>query len=115
MRAGRAAHALFTRQELASDGYRVGCLAWLDCTAEGEDDVIIPGGDEIKEATLLFMRNSTAVALSTTVASIETRIRALVEGQAVQGKKLPHVFPVFSPSVDGSDYVWMDKCGAMLN
>ena len=102
VRAGRAAHALFTRQELASDGYRVGCLAWLDCTAEGEDDVIIPGGDEIKEATLLFMRNSTAVALSTTVASIETRIRALVEGQAVQGKKLPHVFPVFSPSVDGS-------------
>ena len=97
-RTGRAAHAMFTRRELATDGYGVGCLAWLDCSAEGEEEVILPGGDEVKEATLRFMRDSTSGALSTTVLSLETRMRALMAGKAAPCKNLQHVFPEFSQS-----------------
>ena len=102
IKAGRAAHALFTRQELANDGYGMAVIPWLDCTAEGEEDVILPDGDEVKEATLRLMRKSTAAALSTTVASIEVRMRTLLEGKAGPLKNPPHVFPEFSPSVNGA-------------
>ena len=77
-------------------------IPWLDCTAEGEEDVILPDGDEVKEATLRLMRKSTAAALSTTVASIEVRMRTLLEGKAGPLKNPPHVFPEFSPSVNGA-------------
>ena len=52
--AGRAAHAVFSRQELPSDGYGLGVLPWLDCSAEG-DDAIMPSSDEIKEATTIYI------------------------------------------------------------
>ena len=103
IKSGRAAHALFTRQELAKDKYGVGVLPWLDCTAEGEDDVVMPDGDEVKEAMMLFMRMSTSIALSTTVGSLEVRMRSLLEGKAGPLKNSPHVFPKFTPSVDGTD------------
>ena len=102
VRAGRAAHALFTRRELANDGFGIGVIPWLECSAEGAEDVILPDGDEVKEATLRFMRKSTAAALSTTVASIETRMRALAAGKQGPLKNPEHVFPEFSPSVDGA-------------
>ena len=98
VKAGRAGHALFSRQELANDGYGVGVLPWLDCTAEGEDDVILPEADEVKEATIRFLRDSTAAALSTTVASMEVRVRALLDGKGAPLRNPPHVFPEFSPS-----------------
>ena len=98
IKSGRAAHALFTRQELPNDGYGVGVLAWLDCTAEGEEDVILPEGDEVKEATIMMMRKSTVAALSTTVASLEVRMRSLVEGKAGPLRNPPHVFPEFTTS-----------------
>ena len=102
VKAGRAAHALFTRRELANDGYGMGVLPWLECSAEGVEDVTLPDGDEVKEATLCMLRKSTAAALSTTVASLETRMRSLLAGKAGPLKNPPHVFPEFSPSVDGA-------------
>ena len=89
----RAAHALFTRQESTKDEYGVGVHPWLDCTSEGEDDVILPEGDEVKEASLLFTRKSTQIALSTTVGSLEVRMRALLEGKAGPLKKLSSRLP----------------------
>lgn len=102
VKAGRAGHALFSRQELPNDGYGIGVLPWLDCTAEGEDEVILPEGDDVKEATIRFLRESTAAALSTTVASLEVRVRALVEGKGAPIRNPPHVFPEFSPSEGGA-------------
>ena len=102
VKAGRAAHALFTRQELANDGYGLACLPWLECSAEGEDEAIMPEGDEVKEAMLKLMKKSTAAALSTTVKSLEVRVRALLEGKAAPLKNSPLVFPDFSPSVGGA-------------
>ena len=99
---GRAVHALFTRRELPKDGFGIAVIPWLDCTAEGEEEVIMPEGDEVKEATISLMRKSTASALSTTVASMEARIRALLEGKGAPLKHPPHVFPEFAPSADGS-------------
>ena len=99
---GRAAYALFTRQELVKDGYGVGVIPWLDCTAEGEDEVILPDGDEVKEATMRFMRKSTSAALSTTVGSLEVRMRSLLEGRLAPLKNPPQVFPEFVPSVGGA-------------
>ena len=104
-KSGRAAHALFTRKELPKDEYGVGVLAWLDCSAEGEDDVILPDGDEVKEATLRLMRMSTAAALSTMAANLEVRMRTLLEGKARPLSNPPHVFPEFSPSADGAAQV----------
>ena len=94
---GRAAHALFTRQELTKDEYGVGVHPWLDCTSEGEDDVILPEGDEVKEATLLFMRNSTSIALSTTVGSMEVRMTSLLEGKAGPLQNSPSRLPGIHP------------------
>ena len=104
-KSGRAAHALFTRKELPKDDYGVGVLAWLDCSAEGEEDVILPDGDEVKEATLMLMRRSTAAALSTMAANLEVRMKALVEGKARPLSNPPHVFPEFAPSADGAAQV----------
>ena len=103
VKTGRAAHALFTRRELANNGYGVAVLAWLDCSAEGLDDVVLPDGDELKEATLRMMRQSTAQARSTTVGSLETRMRSLLAGKAGPLQNPPHVFPEFAPSADGAD------------
>ena len=97
----KAALALFTRQELAEDGYGIAVIPWLDCSAEGEEDVVLPSGDEVKEATMLFMRKSTALVAATTIASLETRMRNLLAGKAAPAKNPPHVFPTFSPSTDG--------------
>ena len=82
---------------MTKDEHGVGILPWLDCAAEGDDDVILPDCDEMKEATLLFMRKSTSIALSTTVGSLEVRMRSLPL------KNSPHVIPEFTPSVDGTD------------
>ena len=65
-KAGRAAHALFSRQEQIGDGYGFGVLPWLDITAEGEEDAICPDPDTLKEAVLRFMRSSTTTATATT-------------------------------------------------
>ena len=89
-------------EELPGDGYGIAVLPWLDCTAEGEEEVIMPEGDEVKEATLRLMRKSTAAALSTTVASLEVRMRALLEGKAAPLRNPAQVFPEFVPSVDGT-------------
>ena len=99
----KAALALFTRQELAEDGYGIAVIPWLDCSAEGEEDVVLPSGDEVKEATMMFMRKSTALVAATTIASLETRMRNLLAGKAAPAKNPPHVFPTFSPSTDGGD------------
>ena len=95
--AGRAAHAVFSRQELPSDGYGLGILPWLDCSAEGED-AIMPSSDELKEATLLFMRKSTASAVATTPLVMENRMEALVAGKPVVPRNQPQIFPEFTPS-----------------
>ena len=93
--AGRAAHAVFSRQELSSDGYGIGVLPWLDCAAEG-DGALMPSSDEIKEATLLFLRQSMASASATTSLAMETRMEAVVAGKPVGPKNAPHVFPEFT-------------------
>ena len=99
---GRAALALFTRQELPGDGFGLAVLPWLDCTAEGEEEAVLPDGDEVKEATLRFLREATALALSTTVGSLEVRMRALLEGKGAPLRNAPQVFPEYAPSEGGA-------------
>ena len=94
---GRAVHAVFSRQELASDGFGFGVIPWLECSAEGEG-ATMPSSDEYKEATLMFLRQSTANAMTTTPQSIEARMGAMVAGKPVMPKNPQHVFPEFTPS-----------------
>ena len=109
--AGRAAHAVFSRQELPSDGFGFGVIPWMDCSAEGEG-AVMPSSDEFKESTLLFLRKSTASAVPTNPQAMETRMEALVAGRPVVPKNPPHVFPEFSPSEEDSPGIlrgWLNK------
>ena len=96
--AGRAAHAVFSRQELSSDGYGFGVYPWLECSAEGEEGVILPSSDEYKESTLLFLRQATASAVTTTPKTMENRMEALAAGKPAMPANPPQVFPEFVPS-----------------
>ena len=58
----------------------------------------MPSSDELKEATLLFMRKSTASAVATTPLVMENRMEALVAGKPVVPRNQPQIFPEFSPS-----------------
>ena len=93
--AGRAAHAVFSRQELPTDGFGFGVLPWLECSAEGEEGVVLPSSDEYKENTLLFLRQSTASAVTTTPKTMENKMEALVAGKPVTPANPPHKFPEF--------------------
>ena len=42
VRAGRAAHAIFTQKELVGDGFGLGVIPWMDVTAEGLEDAVLP-------------------------------------------------------------------------
>ena len=100
-KAGRAALALFTRQEQPTDDYGFGVIPWLDVTAEGEEDATLPDSDDLKEAILRFMRSSTSTATATTAAAMETRVKAVIDGKAVAPKHPAHVFPEFQASEAG--------------
>ena len=96
--AGRAAHAVFSRKELASDGYGFGVIPWLECSAEGEEGVILPSSDEYKESTLLFLRQAMASAVTTLPKTMENRMGALAAGKPAMPSNPPQVFPEFIPS-----------------
>ena len=82
--AGRAAYALFCHRELASG---LGVLPWIDMTAEGLEDAMMPELDEVVSSTLSFLRNSTKVAPATIAAMMEKRMNALVEGNSNSASK----------------------------
>ena len=96
--AGKALHAVFSRQELAADGYGFGVIPWLDCSAEGEEAATMPSSEEYKEATLMFLRQSTANAMPTTPQTIEARMVALVAGKSAVPKTPQQIFPEFTPA-----------------
>ena len=77
--AGRAAYALFCHREPAS-GH--GVLPWIDVTAEGIEDAVMPELDEVVSSTLSFLRSSTKVAPATIAAMMEKRMKALVKGNS---------------------------------
>lgn len=97
IKAGRAVHALFTQRELASDGFGIAVLPWLDVTAEGLDDAMLPESEEVKEALLRMMRDSTRIAPATMANTIEARVRSLIAGNpgASRTQNPPHVFPCY--------------------
>ena len=98
---GRAAYAIFTRQEQERDGYGVAVRPWIDVTAEGEEDAVSPDPDDLKESVLRPMRDSTTAATATMAVAIGARMRAVAAGTAQPPRNLPHVFPEFQPSVGG--------------
>ena len=59
VRAGRAAHAIFTQKELVGDGFGLGVIPWMDVTAEGLEDAVLPEAIGVKEATLRMLRDVT--------------------------------------------------------
>ena len=95
---GRAAHALLTRQEQEGEGFGMGVVPWLDVTAEGLEDAVMPEAEDVKEATLRFMRSCSTTAVATTAAAMEKRTRALEAGTSAAPRNLPHVFPVYRPA-----------------
>ena len=97
--AGRSIYGAFSRQEQVGDGYRIGVIPWIDVTAEGEEDAILPESDDIKEALLRFMRLSTCSVMATTVAAMESRVRAVAAGNATKLKNPADSFLVFRPSM----------------
>ena len=99
----RAVHAVFSRQEQRGDGFGFGVIPWLECSADGEEGAILPTSDEFKEATLLFLRQSSAGAVATTPQSIEARMEALVAGKAVAPKNYAEVFPEFCESAGAGE------------
>ena len=72
-------------------------LPWLDVTAEGMEDAILPESEELKEATLRLMRDSTKIAPATMANTIEARVRSLIAGGpgASRVQNPPHVFPCY--------------------
>ena len=95
---GRHAHVLLTRQEQEGEGFGMGVIPWLDVTAEGEDDAVMPDSEDVKEATLRFMRGSATSATTTTGAAIEKRTRALEAGTLTAPRNLAHCFPEYQPA-----------------
>ena len=59
--AGRAGHVLFTHKELPKDGFGFGVIPWIDVAAEGVEGAMLPESEDLKEATLRFLRASTTM------------------------------------------------------
>ena len=97
VRAGRAAHAIFTQKELVGDGFGLGVIPWMDVTAEGLEDAVLPESIEVKEATLRMLREATKIAPATLATTMENRVRAVETGNPVMAKNPEHVFPPFQP------------------
>ena len=97
-KAGCSTVALFSRLELANEGYGIGVIPWINVMAEGLEDATYPDSDDDKEALLHFMRPSTILAMATTSNLLELRIWTLLANQAAALKQPPHVFPFFQPN-----------------
>ena len=100
--AGRAAHALFSHRELPKDGFGMGVVPWIDVTAEGVDGAMLPESEDLKEATLRFMRASTTMVATTTAAAIEQRVASLLAGQGIPPRNPAHIFPPYKAPPAGS-------------
>ena len=72
LNAGRAGHVLFSHKELLKDGF--GVIPWIDVTAEGVEEAMCPDSEDLKEATLRFLRASTTMVSTTTAAAMEQRV-----------------------------------------
>ena len=100
---GRAAHVVFTRKEKEGEGFGMGVLPWLDVTAEGVEDAVMPDPEDVKEALLRFMRSSASSAVATTGAALEKRTRALEAGSLGAPRNLAHCFPEYrAPAADAA-------------
>ena len=97
---GRAATARLTRQEQAGEDVGFGVIPWIDVTAEGEEDAVLPDSDDLKEAVMMFMRKSASSATATTAAAVEQRVRAVVAGTGIPPKGQAFAFPPFEPAQD---------------
>ena len=100
-KSGRAAYARFSREEQAGDKFGIAVIPWLEVTAEGEDDAMVPESEDVKESLLRLMRLSTMSATATTPASMEARMRSLEANQATQPKRPAHVFPEYAGVSEG--------------
>ena len=98
-RSGRSVLASMTRQEQEQDGFRFGVIPWCDVTADGEEEATVPDAEDLREATLRFMRSSMTLAIATTAVLYDVRIAAIRNGTIAQLRKDPHVFPGFTPLV----------------
>ena len=74
LNAGRAGHVLFSHKELLKDGFGFGVIPWIDVTAEGVEEAMCPDSEDLKEATLRFLRASTTMVSTTTAAAMEQRV-----------------------------------------
>ena len=100
--AGRAGHVLFTHKELPKDGFGFGVIPWIDVTAEGVDGAMFPESEDLKEATLRFLRASTTMVATTTAAAMEQRVVSLLAGQGIPPRNPAHVFPPYKAPVTGA-------------
>ena len=110
---GRSAHALLTRQEQEGEEFGMGVVPWLDVTAEGVADAVMPEPEDMKEATLRFMRSSATTAVATTAAAMEKRMRALEAGTSAAPRNLANVFPVYQPAAAAPE-VQQGMCISLL-
>ena len=76
-RSGRSVLASMTRQEQEQDGFGFGVIPWCDVTADGEEKATVPDAEDLREATLRFMRSSMMLANATTAALYDVRIAAI--------------------------------------
>ena len=95
VKAGRAGHAVFSHKELPKDGFGFAVVPWIDVTAEGVDGAMLPLSEDLKEATLRFMRSSTAMASTTTAGSLEQRVATLLAGRGAPPRHPKHIFPPY--------------------
>ena len=103
LNAGRAGHVLFSHKELPKDGFGFGVIPWIDVTAEGVEEAMCPDSEDLKEATLRFLRASTTMVSTTTAAAMEQRVVSLLAGQGIPPRNPAHVFPPYTAApVTGS-------------
>ena len=100
--AGRAGHAMFTHKEMPKDGFGFGVVPWINVTAEGVEGAMLPESEDLKQATLRFMRASTTMVATTTAAAIEQRVVSLLAGQGIPPRNPAHIFPPYTAPPMGS-------------
>lgn len=84
-------------------GYGMAVLPWLDITVEGTDKAEVLDSDDIKEAVLQFLRDSTTAVNLMTGSSWPAQVLTLTTGKAVIPKLPPAVFPEFTTLPEGAN------------